>query len=571
MHISFCLEKFPVCVLNYAYMFANVCLPDVKTAAGKKADVPPPVPKNPPRVGVSRKSRSPNTKLAQAVEPTPVLEGSQPVTQSVLPSCGDSGDSEVLRQSPEADSQLTTRDKVQKLLQRHQHTIASACGRSSAPILVFGTNQKPEPSKTSITDNPSSSIHKTKAPLKERLRPGSAVQSSPEPVITSNRLKAVNSSRFSQNKTNQTSVAQITKQSVSLGGEPELGYIEVYQGEASADVDSHSTGGPDRDRQLQNNVEVNIGSDKPPREFNSRTFAQHDAEHETSDDFPSLLRDQPEETCDMLKEIEELLRSKLGHLEFDIESKDIEAARVCSDDFCRQNSEQRHVSNEVISVVESVSKPSLGGSSSCSPPRLGLNAGEFPDVRNLQPPGRTIDTSTLDPLSNQIFGKGTEFTSGPEKKVIPPKPKRTFLHRANLPEPSSDQQHCTEERRSSNAHLDVLEQNQCVDSTPPPLPPRNKPTNISLTEAEESGPPLPSRRLSAESCVRETPQASLLSNQLPSAALVSPAHKVSKSRPSRASLPPPPPGPPRRAATFSPGDSRLLLSGQRSVSVDITC
>ncbi|BFZ10698.1 hypothetical protein BsWGS_13737 [Bradybaena similaris] len=537
---------------------------DVKTVAGKKADVPPPVPKNPPRAGVSRKSRSPNAKIEiQAVEPTPVLEGSQPGAQCVLPSCDNSGDSRVLRHSPEADSQLTTRDKVQKLLQRHQHTIASACGRSSAPIHAFGTNQKPEPSKTSITDSPSSSVHKTKAPPKERLRSGSAVQSSLEPVVTSNRLKAVNSSRFGQNKANQTAVAQNTKPSVSLGGEPELRYIEVYRGDTSADVHSHSIGGPDRDRQLQNNVEVNIGSDKTPREFISRTFAQYNAEQETSDEFPGLVRDQPEETCDMLKEIEELLRRKLGHSEFDIESKHIEAARVCSGDFYRQNSEQRHVSNEVISVVESVSKPSLGGSSSCSPPRLGHHTGECANLRNLQSLGRPIDTSTIDPPSNQIFGKGTGFTSDPDKKVIPPKPKRTFLHRANLLEPSSDQQHCTEERRSSNAHLDVLEQNECVDSNPPPLPPRNKPTSISLIETEESGPPVPSRRLSTESCVRETSQASLLSNQLPSAHWVSPTHKVSKSRPSRASLPPPPPGPPRRAATFSPGDSRPLLSGQR--------
>ncbi|CAG5120814.1 unnamed protein product, partial [Candidula unifasciata] len=559
-----------------------------KSETGKKAAVPPPIPKNPPRAGVLKKSRSLSARLSQEVETTPASAASHQDSQSVSLSCGNTGDSKGktadydLRHSFRADSQQSTRDKVQKLLQRHQHTLASGSNRSNTSTQAVGTNTRPVPVTTSITDSQFRDQHSKTLP-KPKLRSASALWSSLEPDITSSKFRTVNSSKPDRNKLDNISVPQNTKLNFSTVRKSELGYKEVFRGDTGVDTHPHCTGRVlscelGKGGQSQNTAEVSVQSGKEPKEVDGRGFPQYNAKPETSDDFPSLLRDQPEDTCDMLKEIEELLKTKLGCLEFDEEHKDTTEAIIDScDDVCKQNCEPSSGPNRVISLVGSVPKPSQCESSSSGPPRLGLKVGECSNLRNFGSGARAADGFTGDFPHHQTLAESTKVTSGPDRKVSPPKPKRTFTHCAsNVPYPVSVHQPVREEGIPFSDHTDILEKNQLVDSDPPPLPPRNKPRSVSLREIVETDSSSPKRSspLAIESCVtihsqtRDTKipdpsPAQLQQTAQPGTQLISPARKASKSRLSRESLPPPPPGPPRRAATFSPGDSRL--PGQRSM------
>ncbi|BFZ08455.1 hypothetical protein BsWGS_11493 [Bradybaena similaris] len=294
----------------------------------------------------------------------------------------------------------------------------------------------------------------------------------------------------------------------------------------------------------------------------------------------SLFQDEPEATCDMLKEIEELLKNKLGDIELDL-SKSSESLNQNIEH--PENTESHTDLKAGLNCEESlVSNFETSSPSPMRPPRPKRQATIFKHLGSLESLNASINSTSTECLADPGLSESPVSCTG--KKTIPPKPKRTFTRVSRSHSDVTAMKSIVDSSTSETdlqpldddvkpylpPRLESLKRNDSSNSlhSPPPLPPRNKPRSSSLIEVcgiDSEPPALPLRSSSIDKESKNKTQLGVLENVDPSAttpsAQLTPkaasknASKVALSkrpRPNRKA--PPPPASPRRSATFSSGD-----------------
>ena len=337
--------------------------------------------------------------------------------------------------------------------------------------------------------------------------------------------------------------------------EPELDYVEVYRGE---DGERHLLTAPYNEAGLNGHENCGVISSSASQDsLGSRS--QHTEE--------------PEPTCGMLKEIEDLLNKKLEDLdpsEVSAELSEAEVKDITSD-------------NSFVSLT----------SSPVRPPRPKHQA------------SLALRKGSMDSLN-----LSRESLTDTEKKVAPPKPKRSSTPRVSrsqsdasgLRSPMSDDptsdgagdKPFPQIQPNGKPYLpprsESLRKNDsllCGNDSPPPLPPRNRSrSGIELSPHLEV-PPLPER---VSLILTTQTESQSLSSSLPAAddqhsqedvrdqkkstprCLTAPSSDGETGsnptssqwspnlRPARKAPPPPPSSFPRRSATFGPSDTKPLTA-----------
>nr|KAI8733020.1 FYVE; RhoGEF and PH domain-containing protein 6-like isoform X3 [Biomphalaria glabrata] len=474
-----------------------------KTQVNAKAG-PPPLPKNPPRGNIPRKPRNSSSNRTPTSDTRPAFPATSPPVEGTLTLQG-----ETVHFSKSLDESPTS------------------CVTSVGDILtVQKSGCAPEIPKTAPKPRPrtkvSSEIPKTEHPVQDQNLEATSISS-----------------------TDLTHPGKDKVEHIPV----ELEYVEVYRGDTEDltsslnkvvnVIPSEST--------ATNYSKINSGNSAI-----SESGAQDHIGTELScthlDNFSSLREEVKDEdletTCGMLKEIEELLKTKLGEdLKLDAETAGF----------------------SLTETVETVDGGSSSSTSPVRPPRPKHKANIVRHIGSLESLTGSIDSSSTECLSTAGLP-----TTG---KKIPPKPKRSFLSRINRSHSdASDIKSVDSDLVCSLAPVDKpylpprsdsLRRSESLNSTtPPPLPPRNKPhTSTNLTVEVHSDSETSSSAMYQEG-------ASDSSNQSNNSGTL---RKSDKPIPKR-QAPPPPPGPPKRSSTFSPGDARIQIKdagtqGQGNVNV----
>ncbi|KAH9487650.1 FYVE, RhoGEF and PH domain-containing protein 6 [Bulinus truncatus] len=469
----------------------SLTTPDIDTPAAKV--IPPPLPKNPPRGNVPRKTRSTGSKRTPTSEVRPVS-----------PACDQS--------EAVVDTVIFQGDKVKFTnLTEDSH---SDCVPNDNEHIAHSVK---ETSKTAPRPRPRTRVRRTD-------------QSALDHIVRDDDSSATD--RICLHSNDQ----------IKLIGSPiELDYVEVYRGEteqndADSVVDSVNTS--------FKHSEI-IGresaiSQSIPYDHNSTDSSDKHLNESSS------FHEEPEATCGMLKEIEELLKTKLGgDIRLDTDTLDFSYPQT-----------EGH--------QETRDDRSTPSSSPVRPPRpkhkasLDRNIGSFESL-----------SSSIDSTSTEFLSSAGLQTTG---KKIPPKPKRSFVGRINrshsdVSDLKGGDQGITSlqgpaDRPFLPPRSDSLRRGESLSSTtPPPLPPRNKPqTCTASTEALSDSETV----IMSSAAYQEGTSDS--SNQSGSSGTLRRSDKPTPKR----QAPPPPPGPPKRSSTFSPGDVRLQKreSSSHNLSAD---
>lgn len=295
----------------------------------------------------------------------------------------------------------------------------------------------------------------------------------------------------------------------------------------------------------------------------------------------SLFQDEPEATCGMLKEIEELLKHKLGDIDLDL-SKSSESLNqnIEHPENTQSHTDLKTGPNHEESLM--VSNFDISSPSPMRPPRPKRQATIFKHLGSLESLNTSINSTSTECLADPGLSESPVSCTG--KKAIPPKPKRTFTRVSRSHSDVTAMKSVVDSSTSETDHqpldddvkpylpprLESLKRNDSSNSlqSPPPLPPRNKPRSSSLIEVcgiDSEPPALPLRSSSIDKESKNKTEPSVLENVDPSATIPSAQFtpKAASKNTSKIALPkrprptrqaPPPPASPRRSATFSSGD-----------------
>ncbi|GFR90665.1 FYVE, RhoGEF and PH domain-containing protein 6 [Elysia marginata] len=560
-----------------------------------KKPPPPPLPKNPPRGGLPRKARSslarkpPDRPAPPKLTPDSSADTNQSSEVTTTSATTDSQsqpadvatESTVAAASPEAGNEkcstgeeITTADSstdnTQQEIQvsRKQPTPPKPRPRRS---LTIPPPKPPEEVKQPVSE-PDSHHHKDTVARSARSDTVGYEESASVACETVTSCSDSSPANTDPDRSREPVPVKedFFPQKYSPQPELELDYVEVYRGE---DGERHLRG-------LSSAVGTECSDEK--REVNCASLGTFASQESLS--AKSLDAQEPEPTCGMLKEIEELLNKKLeGHGE-------------SFDDLNSSEAEVKENPNLHATDIDSVSEHSISLSSSpVRPPRpkhkasIALRKGSI-DSLNLTPQNASRESLT---------------SLGSDKKVAPPKPKRNSTPRVSrsysdvsglrspvdenpkgegfaekFPLPQSNGKPYLPPRSES---LRKNESSLLSDSeSPPPLPPRNR--SRTALEASSSSlhtepPPLPERvsLIAPERTDHRNPEEmkshrnsgpprlTTLPNDDDSVA-TSP-HRSPVLRPAR-KAPAPPPTAPRRSATFGPGDVRSLTAFESSENID---
>lgn len=556
------------------------CLADSKSPFERRPSAPPPLPKNPPRGGFPRKPRSSSARTSSTSESKPG-EVQQNPGQTLSFHNGDS-------ENANSESGLRT-------------------GIVSTTNEIQNNGEKGLQPQENDTKGGLVGVPKARIPPKPRprTRPSFITLDNSEDFIQ--KSADVDFSKGDEDSVANNSISSNLSPDIYSEKKPELDYAEVYQRRSECHIQSGSGHAEKVSETHEVNISHSSSSSVEPSAIlrnihGSESESVLDAitnvsENEVSkhdsiiDDSQNLFLEEPEATCGMLREIEELLKNKLGDLELNLDSNSAENSEdktLNTDKAEEQSTCDRRSRADSCSKSKSERSPST---SPVRPPRPKRQA----TITKLLGSQESLDTSSTECLASLGLSK----IQGTSKKQIPPKPKRTFLPRVSRSHSdvtgmkslvdsdtpvSEDTEHSQQEdlKPYLPPRLESLRRSDSCQS-PPPLPPRNKPRSLSLREisgADQDTPPeLPLRSslsdLSSsdkgEPEMAEHPTTSLSSQNASqellghNTAATTNKSKVPlclKPRPTR-KAPPPPLGSPRRSATFSPGDNKGSSTSER--------
>ncbi|CAL1531331.1 unnamed protein product [Lymnaea stagnalis] len=513
--------------------------PDIKFGTEVKS-TPPPLPKNPPRGGVPRKPRSSTCKKTPTSEIKPVFPGFQTID----------GASDQTSLSPDPSLETDLAPDLTKNNCPQSVIAATATQDNSDSLKAAGPKVAPKPRPRTRLSLPLAS--KSEQTLRDQ---------------SNNNISKDLSNDIGVDQATNDIKSHIEDECKTPSRQPvELDYVEVYRGDSE---DRDLTGSAQRlDNDINSRItdlkysKINFGKSAISDSSLEKTTPleqevdANKCNSETFDvDTSSVLCEakdregqEPEATCGMLKEIEELLKAKLGDLKLDPGGQDVK---------------------QTDSNPETLSRDSPS-SSPVRPPRPKRQASI---CRRKNTGSLESLTSSLDTSSSECIHTSGLSTGG---KKIPPKPKRTFVSRVNRSHSDvsgmkpglgdTEDNIATDMNQNTPTtkpflppRLDSLKRSESCSSTvtPPPLPPRNKTQSMIQSPGGSSE----GQRLSAADA--ETPvtrRTHLWDHEHNLDMSVVSGHsgtlRSSKVRPMR-KAPPPPPGPPKRSSTFSPGDVKL--------------
>ncbi|XP_059169715.1 FYVE, RhoGEF and PH domain-containing protein 6-like isoform X2 [Physella acuta] len=532
--------------------------PDTEQKTGQ----PPPLPKNPPRGSVPRKRRSSTCKTTPTSEKKPQF----PVSQTVVDSSDKARHSSVVEDTSGCQN-LNVNDS-------NANTIITS-SESQASIKV-----PPKPLPRTRVSLPLSNDEQV---LDQKVNNIVDTKNHTEDLKNSNQDLHIPAESVSSNSDSVSPYSEI----VSPASETlELDYVEVYHGDAEDDevkadrliikVADEESASSKRLKYSKIIIGKSAIEEKHPRVISDQELSQTDSactelnveteikdfneNLDTNSSRLSRLSEQsislePEATCDMLKEIEELLKSKLGDANFDIEKKSVDIEKSGNSRGSQSSSPQR-------------------------PPRPKRQASICRHRGSLESLTQSIDSTSTECINTSGLSSGG--------KKIPPKPKRMFVSKVNRSnsdvtgmkslvdsvENSADMDHYQQTQDGKPylpPRLDSLKRSESCSSsvTPPPLPPRNKPSsadtagkvyNQGKVGTGDSNTPVSSRKNPFNTDTGDSTYKPSLAT--PPDTGSSTLKRSSKPRPTRVA-PPPPPGPPKRAATFSTGDTKQNSGEER--------
>lgn len=555
----------------------------------QKSVQPPPLPKNPPRGSVPRKPRSSTCKTTPTSEKKPQFPPIQIANRVDSPdkACHSSmvenaSDSQHHHVNNSNDNTIITSSESQASIKIPPKPLPRT--RVSFPL---SNNEQVLDQKVNNNIDIKNNVEELKNSNPDLHNTAEAVSSgsgsvSPSSGIVSHGIVSPPSEIVSPGRSSVSLRGEI----VSHGSEKvELDYVEVYHGDAEdvevkADrliikVADEKSAANKRLKYSKIIIGKSAIEEKHPRVISDQEIPQADSvctelnveteikdlnenlDNEKSSSRLSRLSEksislEPEATCDMLKEIEELLKSKLGDANFDIGKKSVDIDKASNSRDSQSSSPQR-------------------------PPRPKRQASICRHRGSLESLTQSIDSTSTECIHTSGLSSGG--------KKIPPKPKRMFVSKVNRSnsdvtgrrsivdsvENSSDMdqyQQMQEGKPYLPPRLDSLKRSESCSSsvTPPPLPPRNKPSSadtagkiynqskVSTGAHGDSNTPVSSRKNpfntdTGDSTYKPSPVTS------PDAS-TSTLKRSSKPRPTRVA-PPPPPGPPKIA-----GDSKENTSAE---------
>ncbi|GFN90871.1 fyve, rhogef and ph domain-containing protein 6 [Plakobranchus ocellatus] len=554
-----------------------------------KKSVPPPLPKHPPRGGLPRKPRASVNKKPpeQAASPKPCSDSVASIQQSEESSLF------LSLENPQADD--ISLGIIESIGCAGSENVSSPAGPQS-------TQRKANLGESTQADQ------NQQTPPKPRPRTRISIPFKPaeeeEKLGVQDELEEDGNKHDPEDRPEtscfnpQTSFHNLTKgetdkllkncqESSSSQENPELDYAEVYRGDDEQKPVNNSNGA----------FKIEPGS--------------HKVQVSGSVSHVGLSNQEPESTCGMLKEIEDLLNKKLVDLD---QNSDDHSDRDNNQDFSLNTTNNDSFSADTVSLSSSPQRP--------------------PRPKHQASIARRQDSvDSLISLSQS--GSCESLTSsGTLKKVGPPKPKRTSLPRVSrsysdasgLKYPtdnSTDSEnlggtkshHQTDGKpylppRLESLKKDTLSSNSSSGcESPPPLPPRNRSHTSSeiSSSADQEPPPLPERvslvlplkeerdsktddscqevgehrsKEDMESQKKQVPPRPPFPAMPASSSNVTEArgppenrkpslpHRSSMPRPTR-KAPPPPATAPCRSSTFAPGDAKPLTSLQSRNNLDV--
>lgn len=503
---------------------------DIKFGTETKS-TPPPLPKNPPRGGVPRKPRSSTCKKTPTSEIKPAFPGFQVID----------GAKDQTSLTPGSSPKTDLAPNVTKPI------CSDLVASDSNPVKAASPKVAPKPRPRTRVSLPLAS--KSEESLHDQSNNN----------ISKDLTNDIDNDKQSNDIKSEIEVEDVCK---TPSGKPvELDYVEVYRGDSEDRDIPGSAQRLDSDVNSQNRdlkySKINFGKSAiSDASLEKKTSSEQNIDsHETkifaiesSNEVNNIEVEEPEATCGMLKEIEELLKAKLGDLKLDTVDQDIQNTEGNSETLTRDS-------------------PS---SSPVRPPRPKRQASI---CRRKNTGSLESLTSSLDTSSSECIHTSGLSTGG---KKIPPKPKRTFVSRVNRshsdvsgmkPDLAGTEDNTATDMNQNTPttkpylppRLDSLKRSESCGSaaTPPPLPPRNKPQSMIQSPC---GSIEGQRTSSADVQTPVTTKTHLWDNERNLDMSVVSGHtgslRSSKVRPMR-KAPPPPPGPPKRSSTFSPGDVKL--------------